>query len=164
MALYDVILTNEPPPEPELRYAVLCGKGDNLLALGRKEPARIEAALTLFDELARKDDVPLGWRNEALYKKARALEQLNRVPAALEAYYDLLDQTSRAHAGQEGLSQREYLWFYKGGFDAARIFEQKSDWRGAIAVYQKMASFEGPRAAEARARTKQLQLDYFIWE
>lgn len=164
VALYDVILASDPPPEPELRFAALCGKGDNLLALGRKQPAQIEAALTLFDELARKDDVPLAWRNEALYKKARALEQLNRMPSALEAYYDLLDQTSRAHAARDGVSQREYLWFYKGGFDAARIFEQKSDWRGAIAVYEKMARLEGPRAAEARARTKQLRLEHFIWE
>ena len=164
VALYDVILASEPPPEPELRYAALCGKGDNLLALGRKAPAQTEAALALFEELAQNDDVPLAWRNEALYKKARALDQLNRGPAALEAYYDLLDQTSRAHAAREGLSTREYLWFYKGGFEAARLFEQKGDWRGAIAVYDKMAALEGPRAAEARARTKQLRLEHFLWE
>lgn len=156
VTIYDAILTAQPPPEPELRYAVLAGKGDNLFFLGRKEPAQLDAAIAVFDQLATLPEAPATWRNQALYKKAQALEQLNRVPEALAAYYAVLE------AG--GPETREFFWFYKAGFDAARIFQEKQDWKEAIAIYEKMARLEGPRAAESKEQARQLRLKHFIWE
>src|SRR5438445_9787809 len=134
----------------------MIGKADNLVALGRKDPAQIDAALAVFDELVRTPNTPAVWCNQALYKKAKALEQINRGADALAAFYDVLDRASHAGPSAQGSTEREYFWFYKAGFDAARIFEQRSDWRAAIGVYEKMPEVEGPRAEDARARTKQL--------
>ncbi|EDY22200.1 hypothetical protein CfE428DRAFT_0325 [Chthoniobacter flavus Ellin428] len=156
VTIYDLILSAQPAPDPELRYAAMCSKGDNLRAMGRKEPAQLEAAVTVFDELAALPGVTPTWRNQALYKKGLTLVQLNREPEALTAYYDVLDKTVA-----EG---REFFWFYKAGFDAAHLFEQKENWKAAIGIYQKMAKLEGPRAADARARLNQLRLEKFIWE
>ena len=156
--LYDAILGAAPPPEPELRYAALAGKGDNLLILGRKDPAQLDAAIAVFEQLAALPDVPAAWRNQALYKKAHALRQLKRPQEALAAYHSVLE------AG--GPETREFFWFYKAGFDAADIFQsqEKPDWRGAIAIYEKMARLEGPRAAESKEQARQLRSRHFIWE
>lgn len=156
VTLYDLILGAQPPADRALHFAALAGKGDNLLALGRKDPAQLEAAIAVFDSLATLEDVPPLWRSQALYKKAKALEQLGRVSEALAAFYDVLDV-----AASDG---REFLWFYKAGFEAARIFESQEQWKSAIGIYEKMARVEGPRAAEATQRAKQLRLEKFIWE
>ncbi len=154
--LYDAILAAQPPAEPELRYAALAGKGENLLVLGRKDKAQLAAALGVFDQLATLPAVPPAWRNQALYKKAAAFELLERPPEALTALYDVLDQDRAA--------PREYFWYYKAGFDLAAAFEQQSNWKSAIGIYEKMARLDGPRAADATARAKDLRLKHFIWE
>jgi len=156
VTIYDAILSAQPPPPPELQFAALCGKGDNLAALGRKDRPQLEAAIAVYDSLAALPEVTPVWRNQALYKKGRALEQLGREPDALTAYYDVLDRTV-AGGG-------EFFWFYKAGFDAAHLFEQEENWKAAIGIYQKMTKIEGPRAPEARARLSQLRLEKFIWE
>ncbi len=153
--LYDILLAAQPPPEPELRHAALCAKGNSLAILGRAEPKQLEAALAVYDELAA-SDAPPAWRNQALYKKAAALESLGRPQDALMAYYDVL--------GRSTAQDREWLWYYKAGFEAARIFEAAKDWKSAIGIYEKMAALEGPRAAEARMRVKQLRLENFLWK
>ncbi len=156
--LYDAILSAQPPPDldPELRSAALAGKGENLLVLGRKDPAQLAGALAVFEQLATLPDVPPAWRNQALYKKADALVLLNRQPEALTALYDVLDQDRAA--------PREYFWYYKAGFDLAGMFEQQANWKAAIGIYDKMARLDGPRAADATARAKDLRLKHFIWE
>jgi TolA-binding protein len=152
--LYDIILA--ALPAPELRYASLCEKGNNLTVLGRKDPTQLEAALVVYDELA-SSDVPAAWRNQALYKKASALELLGRTSEALLAYYDVL--------GRSAAEEREYLWYYKAGFKAAGMFEANKEWKSAIGVYEKMAALEGPGSVEARSQIKKLRLEHFIpWE
>ena len=152
--LYDIILA--ALPAPELRDASLCEKGNNLTVLGRKDPTQLEAALVVYDELA-SSDVPAAWRNQALYKKASALELLGRTSEALLAYYDVL--------GRSAAEEREYLWYYKAGFKAAGMFEANKEWKSAIGVYEKMAALEGPGSVEARSQIKKLRLEHFIpWE
>ena len=154
--IYENILSATPPPEPPLRFASLCGKADSQMALGRDNPAQMEAAIAVFDQLATQPNVTPEWRNQALYKKGRALEQLSRRAEAITAYYDVLDKSSG--------DGREFFWYYKAGFDAAHLFEQQSQWKSAIGIYEKIGRVEGPRAAEARARVSQLRLEKFIWE
>jgi tetratricopeptide (TPR) repeat protein len=154
--LYDIILASQPAPERELRYASLCEKGNNLAILGRKDPTQLEAALAVYDELAA-SDAPAAWRNQALYKKASVLELLGRPSEALVAYYDVL--------GRNAPGDREYVWYYKAGSEAARMFEAKKEWRSAIGIYEKMAASEGPGATDAQDQIKKLRLEHFIpWE
>ncbi|MEO8350569.1 MAG: hypothetical protein ABI680_02490, partial [Chthoniobacteraceae bacterium] len=156
VALYDIILEAQPPAEAELRYSAAIGKGDNLLVLGQTDAPKTEDALHAFEEVARTEGAPSNWRNQALYKKAKVLEQLNRPNEAIRAYWEVLDANARA-------ADREFFWYYKAGFDAARIFEQRGAWREAIGIYEKMILLDGPRTEEARARTKAIRLEHHIW-
>lgn len=156
VVIYDAILSAQPPPDAELRAAALCGKGDNIALLGRKDSQQLEAAIAVYDFLAGLPDVTPTWRNQALYKKGKALEQLKRQPEALTAYYDVLEKSA---AGD-----REFFWYYKAGFEAAHLFVEQENWKSAIGIYQKMARLEGPRAAEAKAKLSQLRLERFIWD
>jgi tetratricopeptide (TPR) repeat protein len=139
-----------------LRFATLCSKADNLATLGHKDPAQFEAAVAVYDSLAALPEVTPAWRNQALYKKGRAFEELGRQEEALTAYYDVLDRTVN--------DGHEFFWFYKAGFDAAQLFEQQQNWKAAIGIYKKMAKLEGPRSPEVKARLDQLRLEKFIWD
>ncbi len=157
VVLYDAILTATPAPDAELRSAALCGKGDNLLILGRTDPKPLEAALAAFDQLAALPGVTPVWRNQALFKKGRALQTLGRSDEALAAWYDVLDKTAT-----EG---RDFFWFYKAGFDAADLFRTQQQWKSAVGIYEKMAKIPGTRATEAKERAAQLRLEKFLpWD
>ncbi len=154
--IYDNILGASP--EPELRFSALCGKGDNLYALGAKQEKSYAAAIQIFDQLAADPNVTPHWRNQALYKKARCLAQQKNPEASLAAFYDVLD------AQTKGGAEPEYFWFYKAGFDAAQMLETDQKWSSAVRIYEKLASVEGPRAEEAKGRATQLRLEHFIWD
>ena len=157
VVLYDAILTATPAPDAELRSAALCGKGDNLLILGRQDAKQLEAAIATFDQLATLPGVAPVWRNQALFKKGRALQSLARPDEALAAWYDVLDKTA-----PEG---RDFFWYYKAGFDAADLFRTQEQWKSAAGIYEKMAKVPGPRAAEAKERATQLKLEKFLpWD
>ena len=152
--VYDAILRASPPAEVE--WAALAGKANCLVELGQKEPALLEQALAIYAELAEKAASNVNWRSLALHQKGRCLEALNRPDEALAAYYDVL---------QMGAAQPvEYFWFYKAGFDAGRLCEERKQWKSAIAIYQKLAAVEGPRSEQARALVNHLRLEHFIWD
>jgi tetratricopeptide (TPR) repeat protein len=143
-------------PDQELRCAALSGKGNALFALGRNDPDAVEQALKVFESLASESKISAAWRNQALYRQAECLERLGRRTEAITVLYDVVDKTP-----PDG---PEYFWFYKAGFDAARLAREDENWKGAISIYSKLASIDGPRAAEARDEMRRLRLEHFIWE
>lgn len=151
--LYDDIL--RAGPESALRLAALCGKAD-CLAAAASDPQGCAKAMGLYDQLAADPEATRLWRDQALYKKAKCLEKQNRAAEALAVFYEAL--------APQPAGDPEFLWFYKSGFDAARMLEAQEQWRAAIGVYEKMARAQGPRAAEAKARAEQLRLERFIWD
>ena len=156
LILYNDILGANP--DDELKFSVLCGKGDALAVMGGSDAKFFGQAIAVYDDLGGQSRVPAHWRNQALYKKGKCLEKLARKGEALTAFYDALEPQAVA-AGSP-----EYFWYYKAGFDAARLLEAQQQWKSAIGIYQKMANLEGPRAQEVRTRLGQLRLEHFIWE
>jgi outer membrane protein assembly factor BamD (BamD/ComL family) len=154
--LYNDILSGKP--DDELRFSALCGKGDNLFAMGNGEPKFFDEAIAAFQELSEQPNVSAHWRNEALYKKGKCLEKLGKNAEALGTFYDVLRLQGEPGAGPE------HFWYYKAGFDAARLLETQQQWKSAIGIYQKMANAPGPRAQEAKTRATQMRLEHFIWE
>lgn len=152
--LYDNILGSNP--EPDLKFSALCGKGNNYLSLGNSDPKRLDQAISVFDLLDRDPGVTPFWRNQALYKKGKCLEKQNKTSEALTVFYDVL-------ASQSG-TEPDYFWYYKAGFDAAKMLEAGEQWKSAIGIYKKMAGVNGPRAKEAGDRARQLRMEHFIWE
>jgi hypothetical protein len=155
-ALYDEVLKNDSKPAE--RREAICGKGDIFYELGATDRENYRRAIELYERLAAESGVPPHWRNQAEFKKGKALEKLNDKPAALTTYYGVVEQGTRADR------QREFFWFYKAGFNAAHLLEEANDWKSAVAVYRKLGAVGGTRSDEAKARLTQLRLEHFLWE
>lgn len=154
--LYDYILASKP--DPELKFASLGGKADLCFLLGIKDAKYFDQAIETYGELAKLPDVTSYWRNQALYGKGRCYEKLDKPDEALAAFYDVIQPPPGRKGGPE------YLWYYKAGFAAAQILEDRKQWKPAIAVYKKMAAFEGPRSAEAGVQLTRIRMLHFIYD
>ena len=155
-ALYDEVLKNDARPAE--RREALCGKGDIFYELGATDPENYRRAIEFYERLANEPGVPAHWRNQAEFKKGKALEKLNDKPAALTTYYGVVEDGMRPDR------QQEFFWFYKAGFNAAHLLEEANDWKAAVAVYRKLGAVGGTRSDEARARLTQLRLEHFLWD
>ena len=156
LALYDEVLKGDGP-QSEKREA-LCGKGDIFFEMGGS--ANYQQAIEIYDQLASDKNEPGRWRNQALFKKALCLEKKNDRVGALETFYKILDDPAVAGSPY---GQRELFWYYKAGFNAARLLEEDSKWESAAAIYQRLAAAGGNRSDEAKARLNHLRLEHFLW-
>lgn len=155
--LYDEVLQGNARPE-EKREA-LCGKGDILYMSGETNRENYQRAIEIYDQLATQKDAPVHWRNQALFKKGLCLEKLGDREEALATFYQIIEEENRPDR-----PQREFFWYYKAGFNAARLLEDDSKWQPAATIYQKLASAGGARSDEAKARLSRLRLEHFLWE
>jgi predicted negative regulator of RcsB-dependent stress response len=155
LALYDEILKSDADPA-EKREA-LCGKGDIFFEMGTTDPANYQHAIELYDQLASDKNEPVHWRNQALFKKGLCLEKKSDRVDALATFYKILDEDARPDR------RRELFWYYKAGFNAARLLEEDSKWESAAAIYEKLAVAGGSRSDEAKARLTNLRLEHFLW-
>jgi TolA-binding protein len=155
LLIYDEVLRNDARPG-EKREA-LCGRGDIYFELSTSDPKNYERAIQAYDELAAHASEPGHWHNQALFKKGVCLEKKADRNAALATFYQVLDAPARTDRAPE------LFWFYKAGFNAARLLETESHWDSAAKVYQKLAAAGGSRSEEARVRLNQLRLEHFLW-
>ncbi len=154
LTLYDRILAGNPPAE--VRHAAMMEKADTLFALGGEDPARFAQAAALYATIAAETSAPVDWRDQAACKRAAALAKAGQPEAALAAYREVLARPPGAAA--------DPFWFYKAGLEAGRLLEEQKDWAAAIAVYDKVASAEGPQREDLKQRARRLRLEHFIWE
>ena len=154
--LYDEVLQGTATPE-EKREA-LCGKGDILYESGPADRENYRRAIEVYDQLASQKDAAPHWRNQALFKKGICLEKLDDRDNALATFYKIIEEEVRPDR------QREFFWYYKAGFNAARLLEENSKWQPAAVVYQKLVSAGGARRDEAQSRLSRLRLEHFLWE
>jgi len=156
LLLYDEVLKNASRSS-EKREA-LCGKGDIYFELGPEDAKNYDRAIEAYDQLANDAREPGHWRNQALFKKGMCLEKKTDPSAALSVFYDVLASQARPDRPPE------FFWFYKAGFNAARLLEDQAQWTSAAAIYQKLIAAAGPRSDEANARLNRLRLEHFLWE
>lgn len=155
LLLYDEVLKNDAKPG-EKREA-LCGKGDIYFELSTGDPKNYERAIQAYDELAENAAEAGHWHNQALFKKGVCLEKKANPEGALATFYKVLDAPARSERAPE------LFWFYKAGFNAARLLESGGNWESAARVYQKLVATGGSRSDEARLRLNQLRLERFLW-
>jgi tetratricopeptide (TPR) repeat protein len=151
IVLIDDLLSQNPPTD--IRYQALDGKGESLFTLAANEPKLYEQAITVFDALLTSEGLPTQWRQQALYQTGKCFEKLGKLDEALANYYDVL-------AVEGGGDQ---LWFFRAGFDAAQILEDRRSWSSAAAIYEKLANTAGARSEEAKNRLTRLRLEHFLW-
>jgi predicted negative regulator of RcsB-dependent stress response len=155
LALYDEVLKSDAGPA-EKREA-LCGKGDIFFEMGATDPNNYQRAIEIYDQLASDKDEPIHWHNQALFKKGLCLEKKSDRANALATFYKILEEDARPDR------RRELFWYYKAGFNAARLLEEDSKWESAAAIYEKLAAAGGSRSEEAKARLTNLRLEHFLW-
>jgi TolA-binding protein len=155
--LYDEVLQGNA--KPEQKREALCGKGDIFYEAGETDRANYQRAIEVYDQLAAQKDAPIYWRNQALFKKGICLEKLGDREKALATFYKIIEEENRPDR-----QQREFFWYYKAGFNAARLLEDDSKWQPAAVVYQKLATAGGARSDEAKSRLTRLRLEHFLWE
>lgn len=156
LTLYDEVLRSAA--QPAEKHEALCAKGDIFYELGGREPQNYERAIELYEELAKTAEASADWRNQARFKQGMCLEKLNRPREALATFYAIVENEA------EPSRPREFFWYYKAGFNAARLLEEEAKWEPAAAVYEKLAFAGGARSEEARARLNQLRLEHFLWD
>ncbi len=156
LTLYEEVLKGDAAA-PEKREA-RCGQGDVLYDLGANAPENYTRAIEAYNQLANESGVPAHWKNQALFKKGMCLERLEKPEEALAAFYEVLDDGGRPDR------RREFFWFYKAGFNAARLLEEQNQWQPAAAIYEKLAFAGGARSEEAKGRLSRLRLEHFLWE
>ena len=156
LTLYDEVWKGDAQPA-EKREA-LCAKGDILYELGASDPDNYKRAIELYDQLANQPEASAHWRNQALFKKGMCLEKLKEPADALATFYRIIEDETRPER------QREFFWYYKAGFNAARLLEEDAKWQPAAAVYEKLAFAGGGRSEEAKARLNRLRLEHFLWD
>jgi outer membrane protein assembly factor BamD (BamD/ComL family) len=156
LLLYDEVLKSDARPS-EKREA-LCGKGDVYFEMGAGDAKNYELAIAAYDQLAQDSREPGNWHNQALFKKATCLQKKGDREGALSIFYNVVDVEQRADR------KPELFWFYKAGFNAARLLEEDAKWASAAAVYDKLVAVAGPRSDEAKARLNSLRLEHFLWQ
>jgi len=155
LALYDEVLKSDAGAS-EKREA-LCGKGDIFFEAGATDPSSYQRAIEAYDQLAADKDGSIHWRNQALFKKGLCLEKKGDRAGALATFYKILQDESPPG------ERRELFWYYKAGFNAARLLEEDSKWESAVAIYDKLVAAGGSRSEEAKARLNNIRLEHFLW-
>lgn len=156
LTLYEEVLKSDAKGAD--RREALCGKGDIRYELGASNPDEYQRAIESYDQLAAQSEVGSHWSNQALFKKGMCLEKLNLPNEALATFYKIVEDGSRPD------KRREFFWFYKAGFNAARLLEEQSNWKPAAAIYEKLAFAGGARSDEAKSRLNRLRLEHFLWD
>jgi TolA-binding protein len=155
LALYDEVLKSNAPLSD--KREALCGKGDIFFEAGALDPNSYQRAIETYDQLASDKNESIDWRNQALFKKGLCLERKNDRAGALATFYRILEDEARPD------QRRELFWYYKAGFNAARLLEEDSKWESAAAIYDNLAAAGGSRSEEAKARLNSLRLEHFLW-
>jgi len=155
LTLYDEVLKSDADAS-EKREA-LCGKGDIFFEAGATDPTNYQRAIEAYEQLAADKEGSIHWRNQALFKKGLCLEKKADRAGALATFYKILEDESRPG------ERRELFWYYKAGFNAARLLEEDSKWESAVAIYDKLVAAGGNRSEEAKARLNNIRLEHFLW-
>jgi predicted negative regulator of RcsB-dependent stress response len=142
--------------DERLQFTARLKKAEVLFAMGAKDATKIQDAIREWRALAADADALPAERNEALTRAAAASEQSGDLDGALADYYAVLTAPRD--------KQPEYFWYYKAGFEAAKLLSDHNRLKEAAAIYDKMAAAPGPRADDAKQRVKRLRLENFIWE
>jgi TolA-binding protein len=155
LILYDEVLKGDARPND--KREALCGKGDVYFELGSEDPKNYDRAIENYDILIMESSSAGHWQNQALFKKGVCLEKKSNPEGALSIFYSVLEAEPQPNRSPE------LFWYYKAGFNAARLLEDASKWESAASIYEKLVAAGGSRSEEAQARLNRLRLEHFLW-
>ena len=153
-------LLSSPLPR-YMRLLALSIQADAWVAKEDTHSDTLRKAINLCTEILDTPNQGLAWKFKALTQRAQFYERMNEQKKALDDYASILAHTP---SGSSANKRRDWHWFYNAGFASIRLLGQLQDWDGALALAKKLAQTSGPRAREAAAYARRIQLEHFIWQ
>ncbi len=139
--------------------------GEAIYAKSSSEPELLEEALEIYDGLLSFTEKYPALRHQLQYRRGRVLELLPRKDdpshfrdaEALDAYISVIEAGARTPPA-------EWEYFELCGFRALEMLRAAGRWDAAIALAEKLASFESPNAQDAAEAARNLRLKHMIWD
>jgi tetratricopeptide (TPR) repeat protein len=129
---------------------------------GGEDPVQYTKAVAIYDKLLAHKNLPLAWNNQIHYMKGQTLESMLQDKLALDSYYQVINKENIDPNAPE--VQQEWKWFYQCGFKTIALLEKKQDFRAAVAIAKKVASYGGPESEAYQKRARALEMQHMIWE
>lgn len=153
------------PPDDPSRMPTGLLLAEAIYARGDSDPDSLSEALEIYDSLMEISATNQSRHFRLQYLRGLALEKLpdpddpsqSRSDEARAAYFSVIDRPADP-------PPTEWEWLERSGFRLLTLLEADEDWKAAIAVAGKIASFGGPRSEEAATRARQLRLKHMVWE
>jgi tetratricopeptide (TPR) repeat protein len=130
-------------------------------ARGPSDRKSATEALSVLDSMLAESGAQAPIRNRIQYLRGKILEDCPaadgspRTEEALAAFYSVLETRT---------TPSEWHYFELCGFRALALLEKAGRWSAAARCADRIASFKGPRAGEARARADRIRLEQMIWD
>ena len=134
--------------------------GDALYARAEGDPKLLQRVIDVQDRLLKTLPAESPVRARILYKKGRALEGFSTPAAedeALMAYLDVVQSAS-------GRTRADWESIELCGFAALQIYGKREEWLTAKKLAERIASLNGPRAADAAKRAKAIGQEQMLWD
>ena len=152
-------------PDDPSRFSTGLLLAEATYARGDSDPDSLANALQIYDSLLKTSSGNPSRFFRLQYLRGLTLEKLpdpadpskNRLTEAREAYFSVIDRPTDPPPA-------EWEWFERSCFRLLTMLETEEDWKAAVGIAGKIASFGGPRAGEAATRARQLRLKHMVWE
>ena len=152
-------------PDDPSRFSTGLLLAEATYARGDSDPDSLANALRIYDSLLESSSGNPSRFFRLQYLRGLTLEKLpdpadpskNRLTEAREAYFSVIDRPTDPPPA-------EWEWFERSCFRLLTMLETEEDWKAAVGIAGKIASFGGPRAGEAATRARQLRLKHMVWE
>lgn len=152
-------------PDDPSRFSTGLLLAEATYARGDSDPDSLANALRIYDSLLESSAGNPSRFFRLQYLRGLTLEKLpdatdptkNRLTEAREAYFSVIDRPTDPPPA-------EWEWFERSCFRLLNLLETEEDWKAAVGIAGRIASFGGPRAEEAATRARQLRLKHQVWD
>ncbi|MDP0489723.1 MAG: tetratricopeptide repeat protein [Verrucomicrobiota bacterium JB023] len=148
-------LPNKPEDRP--KASLLAAEAHR--ELGSTEASHYQKAIAIYQRLLDEPHTSYALSNRIHYRLARVYRESGELPKALDACWRVINFVNYP----TGETQPAWTYYYRCGFEAIDILEEVGRYRAALALAQKLAATEGPGAAEAAERARQIELENHLW-
>jgi hypothetical protein len=163
----DTLLRDTPLTRTEERFSLLTERGELYALMARKDPKNLDAAMADFRLVIGDPAASRVRRARCGVLLAQCLQQAGKTGESLEACHDVIESflnASGVPVDPAPITPQGHTWFYRAGFMALDLLENRKEWAGAAALADRLAKAGGERAAEAAQRATKLRLEHFLWE
>lgn len=153
------LLAEKEVDEPTRRLLTL-EKAELHIQLGTKDEKELATTILILEKFLKNPEVKGVWRARGSYWLAYSLKMQGKDAESLLVCQEVVDQPDLAQA----LDPESSVWFYRAGFLAVELLQEKAQWESAALMAERLAQAGGDRSIEARDIATKIRLDRFLWD